>query len=84
MLGREEETSKLGVYDWLKKRGTKVPSSEELADWNWFQKVIQKTGAWAGVLGVNISVLVFFFLRWGKGLNCTLCVTDCSWTGVRA
>ena len=61
MLGREEETSKLGVYDWLKKRGTKVPSSEELADWNWFQKVIQKTGAWAGVLGVNISVCVFFF-----------------------
>lgn len=42
MLGREEETSKLGVYDRLKKRGTKVPSFEELADWNWFHKVIQK------------------------------------------
>ena len=44
--------------------------SEELADRNWFQKVMQKTRrAELGVPGANIPVLVFFFFfRWGKGL----------------
>lgn len=41
---QEEEASKLRGICLVKKRGTQVPGSEKLAEWNWFQKVTQKTG----------------------------------------